>query len=141
MHYFIHIVTDVERIVDPDGQDFLDLDAARLDAIQGARDLMAGELVAGRPVPLGWRMHVSDAEDSVLLTLPFAALLFGEGHPSLDAAWTFPRVSTPELMARAEVTNRRARQVNKDIHHGLETLWSGLRTLSQLNAALAKGMS
>lgn len=138
VHYFINIVTDTERIVDPDGQDFADLEAARVEAVQCARDLMAGELAAGRPVPLGWRMHVSDAGDSVLLAIPFAALLFGEGYTPLDAAWKFRRVSTPELRMRAEAINRRARQVNGDIHSGLETLWSGLRTLSQLNADLGK---
>ena len=44
MRYFIHIVTDLERLVDPDGAEFPDLATARAEARQSARDLMAEDL-------------------------------------------------------------------------------------------------
>src|SRR5262245_66037084 len=81
MHYFLHIVTDNERIVDPDGAEFLSLEAARLEASQSARDLMASELIAGRTVPFGWRVQIADKDETIVLTIPFATLVFGSGDP------------------------------------------------------------
>ena len=79
MRYFIHILTDSERIADPEGAEFSSLDAARLEATQSARDLMAGELMAGRTVPLGWRVQIADKYETILLTVPFATLVFADG--------------------------------------------------------------
>jgi hypothetical protein len=78
MRYFIHILTDKERLIDPDGSEFADLAAARAEASQSARDLMAEELRCGRPVPFTWQAQVADDEGNVLLTLPFARLVFSE---------------------------------------------------------------
>ena len=46
---FIHILTDDERIRDPDGQECADLEAAKAEARQSARALMAEKLQAGPP--------------------------------------------------------------------------------------------
>jgi len=60
MHRYLHIVTDIERLVDPDGQCFDTLASAVEEARQCARDLMAEELRQGRPLPLNWRVQVAD---------------------------------------------------------------------------------
>ena len=60
MRYFIHIITNKERLVDPDGSEFADLEAARAEVSQSARDLMAEELRGGRSVPFGWQVQVAD---------------------------------------------------------------------------------
>src|SRR5262247_3604182 len=78
MRYFIHIVTEKERLVDHDGGEFTDLSSARVEASQSARDLMAEELRCGRPVPFSWQVQVADTDGNVLLTLPFARLVFSE---------------------------------------------------------------
>ena len=51
LRLFIHILTDNERIIDPDGQECADLATAQAEACQSARELMAQELRAGRPPP------------------------------------------------------------------------------------------
>src|SRR5215813_8155688 len=76
MRYFIHIVTDAERVIDPGGAEFLDLESARTEACQSARDLMAEELRSGRPVPLGWRIQVADEDGFVLFMRRFARFMF-----------------------------------------------------------------
>src|SRR5215510_11606020 len=101
MRYFIHIVTDIERIVDPDGQDFPALASARAEARQAARDLMAGELSAGRPVPFGWRVQVASADGTIAWTTRFAELVFGDAPMPVPS---FAPVTNHKVMARAEAT-------------------------------------
>jgi hypothetical protein len=136
MHCFIHIVTDEQRIVDPEGEEFADLEAARLGASQSARDLMANELVAGRPVPFGWRVQVADLDGTVLLTIPFASLAFGQTVGM--EGWKFPRVAGPEVLGRARATMLKAHHANGDVLRSIGELWSHLRTLSDVNATLGK---
>src|SRR5262245_56220663 len=78
MRCYLHILTDCERIVDPDGQVFPDLTAAVAEANQCARLLMAEELRRGRPLPLKWRVQVADASGSIRATAKFSEILFGE---------------------------------------------------------------
>src|SRR5262249_46297426 len=119
MRYFIHIITDKERLIDPDGGEFTDLESARAEASQSARDLMAEELRCGRPVPFTWRTQVADCDGKVLLTLPFARLVFSE----LIAAQLTVRPTSPEahlaLLERAKATFARARTTNAEIKDGL----------------------
>jgi hypothetical protein len=49
-----------------------------VEANQSARDLMAEELRRGRPVPISWKAQLADDDGKILLTLPFARLVFGE---------------------------------------------------------------
>src|SRR5262249_59962164 len=92
MRCCIHIVTDSERIVDPDGEEFADIEAARLDACQSARDLMAGELVGGRPVPLGWQAQIASIDGTGLLTVPVSSLLFSNNDALAKVLQSLPRV-------------------------------------------------
>src|SRR5262245_62057687 len=121
MRYFIHIVTDQERLIDPDGGQFTDLASARDEATQSARALIAEELRCGRPVPFAWRAQVADGEGNVLLTLPFAQLVFSEVIAAQLSR--VERPTTPEahlaLIDRAKATFARARNTNAEIRDGL----------------------
>jgi len=139
MHYFLHIVTDNERIVDPDGAEFLSLEAARLEASQSARDLMACELIAGRTVPFGWRVQIADKDETIVLTIPFAALVFGSSDPQgAGSGFPFAPVTDTSVVERAKATTLRAQKNRVEISEGLNQLWAQLRTLAQMNAALGE---
>ena len=132
MRYFIHIVTDTERLVDPDGGEFADLASARAEASQSARDLMAEELRCGRPVPFSWQAQVADGEGNILLTLPFARLVFSEA-----VAAQLSRISRPTspeahlaLIDRAKATFARARRTNGEIKDQLTELRRQLQRLA-----------
>ena len=141
MQYFIHIVTDQERLVDPEGGNFTDLAAAREEASQSARDLMAEELRCGRPLPLGWRAQVADGEGKILLTLSFARLVFSELVAAQLSRIDGP--TTPEahlaLIERAKATFTRARSTNAEIRDGLNELRRQVRRLAQYSSVLGKG--
>ena len=138
MRFFIHIVTDHERIVDPEGAELPDLATARAEAGQSARDLMAEELRCGRPVPFGWRAQVADEEGTILITLPFAELVFGEGVPDqmLRTSRTTSREMHLALIERAKVTFARARRSHSEIRTGLDELRVQVRRLAQYTGAL-----
>lgn len=141
MHYFIHIVTDHERIVDPEGADFPDFASARAEAMQSARDLMAAELRDGRPVPFGWRVQVADEDGTVVLTLPFSRLVFSEEVAHLVRI-NRPRSSEVDLLLieRAKATFARARKSHADIRNGLNELTSQVRQLARYATALGSGL-
>jgi hypothetical protein len=138
MRCFIHILTDKERIVDPDGSEFADLASARDEASQSARDLMAEELRCGRAVPFAWQVQVADEEGAVLLTLPFARLVFSEVVAAQLTSMSRP--TKPEahiaLIERAKATFAHARRTNSEIEDSLIELRSQLRTLGKYNSAL-----
>src|SRR5262245_35941923 len=137
MHYFFHLITEAERIVDPDGAEFLSLEAARLEANQTARDLMAGELIAGRTVPFGWRMQIADKDGTIILTIPFAALVVGPGGPRGSGS-AFAPVTDACVIERAKATMLRAQKSRVEIKEGLSHLWAQLRTLAKMNAAFGR---
>src|SRR5262245_6080538 len=141
MRYYFHIVTNNERLVDPDGGEFTDLASARAEASQSARDLMAEELRGGRSVPFGWQVQVADGEGKVLLTLPFSRLVFSEVIAAQLAR--IDRPTTPEahlaLIERAKATFARARNTNTEIKAGLTELRSQVRQLAQFSSVLGNG--
>jgi len=141
MRYFIHILTDKERLIDPEGSEFADLATARAEASQSARDLMAEELRCGRPVPFTWQAQVADDEGNVLLTLPFARLVFSEVIATQLSRLSRP--TSPEahlaLIERAKTTFLRARNTNAEIKDGLTELRNQLRRLAQYSSALGNG--
>src|SRR5262249_1636369 len=136
MRYFIHIITNEERLIDPDGGEFTDLESARAEASQSARDLMAEELRCGRPVPFAWQAQVADGDGNVLLTLRFARLVFSE---VIAAQLTRAvRPTSPEahlaLIERTKATFARARTTNAEIKDGLSELRNQLRRLGNGSA-------
>ena len=68
--YFLHLV-DGERLVDEDGQELPDLNAAREEAIRNVRSIMADEVGRGR-LPLAPVIEVTSEAGQVLLTVLFA---------------------------------------------------------------------
>jgi hypothetical protein len=138
---FIHIITDEERLIDPDGGEFTDLESARAEASQSARDLMAEELRCGRPVPFAWQTQVADSDGNILLTLPFARLVFSELIAAQLSRTVRP--TSPEahlaLIERAKATFARARTTNAEIRDGLTELRNQLRRLAQYSSALGNG--
>jgi hypothetical protein len=142
MRYFIHILTASERIGDPEGAEFSSLDAARLEATQSARDLMAGELMAGRTVPLGWRVQIADEYETIFLTIPFATLVFADGD-----AYTYApvphvaAVTEPNAIELTKATILSAQKSRTEIREGLDQLWAQLRTLAKMNAELGRELA
>jgi len=135
MHRYLHIVTDTERFVDPEGQEFDDLPSAIEEAHQCARDLMAEELRKGCPLPLGWRVQVADGAGTILSTFKFAEIVFGAESPAVPA---IRPVLDPDLVNRAKATFFKARQSQKELKDGLEALWGNVRALSKLNASMRR---
>ena len=134
--FFFHIITDLERLPDPDGQEFPALERARLEARQCARDLLAEELKHGRPLPLGWRVQVAEAEGAIADTIKFADLVFVDAHAIKPAPSKSKPIQNAELLERAKATVRRAHERNAQIEQGLKRLQEHVRTLSRLSASL-----
>ncbi|MDB5552412.1 MAG: hypothetical protein JWL86_2396 [Rhizobium sp.] len=72
--YFFHIRTADELILDPDGSDLPDLDAARCEAVQSARDLVANLLREGQILD-GQAFEISDEADNVLERVTFRSVI------------------------------------------------------------------
>ena len=68
-HFYLHIRDGDVLIEDPDGSDLPDLDAARAEALAGARDILASRLRAGEVVD-GQRIEITDATGGVLAVVP-----------------------------------------------------------------------
>ena len=66
--FFFHLRDGGELIEDPDGSDLPDLDAARAEAIAGAREAVAEGVRAGKPV-LGRSVEIADGAGRVLATV------------------------------------------------------------------------
>jgi hypothetical protein len=136
MRYFFHILNEHERVRDHDGEEFANLASAREEAIQSARDLIAEELLCGRPAPSQWRIQIALEDDTILETVALASLLMGEGRYASG-----PRVKRkvePELIAHAKATFTYARTTNAEIRHHLSELRDNLQALAQLNRAFTK---
>ena len=135
MRVFFHILANEEKILDQDGHECADLAEARQEASQSARELIADELRAGRPVPLKWRLEIAEAEGGVLATINFAELALGEARhpaPSLRAA------TTKEIIEHAYAIVTQAQERRAAVREALGQAHASLRTLAQLNATLAK---
>ena len=69
--YFLHVNERSALLVDPDGQECADLAAARQEATEAARDLMAERLRAGEPLGLHREMIIADEHGTTFATLSF----------------------------------------------------------------------
>jgi hypothetical protein len=101
--------------------------------MEGAiRRLTADELLAGRPLPLRWKVQISDSDDVVQLTIAFATIVLGEHTGTLR----FRAVSHPEVIEAAKEIVGRASGANAGIATGLKELRTQLKVLGQINTAL-----
>jgi hypothetical protein len=131
---FMHILTDIERVLDPDGQDCADLETAKAEAGQSARLLMAQELQAGRPPPVSWRIQIADAEDTILATVNFSAIAFGRDEAHTPVA----SLSAREVIREVRDTIREGRERRTGVRATIAQTHQHLRTLARLNEALAR---
>ena len=69
-HYFFHLREGNRVIEDPDGGAFLDLDAARSEALASAREMLAERLKAGRVLD-GQQIDICDEAGQKLATVRF----------------------------------------------------------------------
>jgi hypothetical protein len=78
--YFLHVKDASGLLQDPDGQECDDLAAARQEAIEAARDLMAECLRLGQPLGLGREMAIADESGEIISTVSFKAALPPDDH-------------------------------------------------------------
>jgi hypothetical protein len=76
VRYFLHIKDREDVLRDPEGQELVDLAAAKTEAAAVARDLMAECLRAGAPLGLHRQMLIADTQD-----VPVASVSFAEALP------------------------------------------------------------
>lgn len=67
--YFFNLINS-ERIVDDEGSELPDLEAARVSAIVSAREILREDLVKGE-LPLSLCFRVTDESGALVFTLPF----------------------------------------------------------------------
>lgn len=72
--YFFHICDPAGSLRDEEGIVLPDVDAARTEAVQSARDILAETVRAGEVVD-GRRFEVADETGQVLFVVPFADVL------------------------------------------------------------------
>ena len=68
--FYLHIRDAEELVEDTEGIDLPDLDAARSEAVRGARDIIASAVRAGGLLD-GQRIEITDAEGRLLASVPF----------------------------------------------------------------------
>ena len=84
-HFFLDVLTGSQVLEDPDGQDFLDLDAAITEAAASARDLVAYSLMQNQDVS-GRSFLIRDENEQTVATVPFRDAL-----PGLLRGWSLAR--------------------------------------------------
>ena len=73
-HYHLNIYNDLD-VLDEEGQELPDLQAARTAACAGAREMIAEHITAGRPIDVTHRIEITDARFVVLDTIRFGDLI------------------------------------------------------------------
>lgn len=125
MRFFIHTITDEDRVVDEEGACFANPVAALREAERGAREIMAAEILAGRPLPLDWIAEVMAEDNVVVGRITF--LDFVRPSPRRSAL-AEPTALAKNMISRSDHSNRR-------LEEGLTLLSRQLNTLSQGEAA------
>ena len=73
-HYYLHVCCDQDAR-DEEGVVRPDLDAAKTEAIMGAREIVAAQVMAGKPVDLTHRVLIADDSGAVLDAVAFQDVL------------------------------------------------------------------
>jgi hypothetical protein len=68
--YFFDVITNGDRIVDPLGLELPDREAARVEAIRAAVEMIANNALENA---VDAQFEVTDENGTIILTLPFAA--------------------------------------------------------------------
>jgi hypothetical protein len=72
--FYLTVCNDV-RAIDDEGEELPDLEAATSRAVQGARELIAEQVLAGRPISQEHCIEIADTEGTVLHTVYFAEVI------------------------------------------------------------------
>src|SRR5262245_39659873 len=75
MLYLFHVIKGGTQILDPEGSEFADLEAAKQEAGHAARELAVEELRNGRPIPLNWHIAVADRFGNLRADIGFESVL------------------------------------------------------------------
>jgi hypothetical protein len=67
--FHFHVRDNDSLLEDLEGADFLDLDAARADAVAASREILAERIKAGRPLG-GLRFEIHDEAGRLVATVP-----------------------------------------------------------------------
>jgi hypothetical protein len=70
--YYLHIQDGANFMRDQEGYKLPTLAAARLEAIEGARQLMSEAVLTGRPLGMHRLFQIDDAGGNTLMTVPFS---------------------------------------------------------------------
>ena len=123
MLYLFDIIAGSKRIRDFEGCEFLDLQAARDEALRCAGDQAAEELRSGRRFPSDWLVEILDGVGNKLATLPFASLVPNRQASALPAP-NLAELGQPFLRSKAafEETRRIAAAVSASFEEIRKTL-------------------
>jgi hypothetical protein len=69
--YYLHIKDGAELLLDPEGSNLPNLEAARNEAIDGARQLISEAVLTGSPLRMQRAFQIDDADGYTLLSVPF----------------------------------------------------------------------
>jgi hypothetical protein len=77
--YYLHIRDGTELLLDPEGSNLPNLEAARAEAIEGARQLISEAVRTGSPLHMQRAFQIDDADGHTLLSVP--RRVFGTSSP------------------------------------------------------------
>ena len=69
--YFFHIREGNELLMDPEGSHLPDLEAARSEAFECARQLISDAVLAGSPLGMERNIQIDDEAGQAVLSVPF----------------------------------------------------------------------
>ena len=69
--YYLHIRDGTKLLLDPEGSNLPNLEAARMEAIDGARQLISEAVLTGAPLRMQRAFQIDDADGHTLLNVPF----------------------------------------------------------------------
>jgi uncharacterized protein DUF6894 len=69
--YYLNLINGIGFVADPEGEEFVDLAAARERAAASVRSILSDELKSAGLVNLNGRIEVADQHGSIVLTVPF----------------------------------------------------------------------
>jgi hypothetical protein len=70
--FYLHLRDHSDELLDPDGCEFIDLDAVRRAVVASARDVLANEIKSGGLIDFRFRIDAEDSDGEVVYTLPFS---------------------------------------------------------------------
>ena len=69
--YFMNLRDGTEELLDPEGVEYVSLDALRKAVLATVRDLMSNDMRDGGVIDFRFRIDAEDADGVIVYTLPF----------------------------------------------------------------------